>query len=626
MSVLFWIACALPPTLCATAGAAPAPPPSPTGSTSIMPFKEVAAGMKGTGRTVFKGTAVEEFNVEILATMENILPKKNLILARLDGGPLRDTGILEGMSGSPVYINGRLVGAVSYAWGFAKEPICGITPIEEMLSIIDRGVDLPAGTSKTSSMPSRGGEPAPVSLLAWPERMVAFLRGRQEKGLFGRSDARGLLPASIEAIRPTLVFSGYSPRVAHEWFPVFESMSLHPVMAGSPSGPASAAASPVKEAPLTPGSAFGVTLVRGDLDMTAIGTVTWVDGDNVLGFGHPFLNMGATALPLTRAYVYGYFPSLSSSFKLASPLEEIGAITQDRFPGVAGRRGAAVKMVPIRVEMRHADGTSRSYRFDVVPDPLLTPGLLNLSLLSLLSSEEKEVGDISIRMREGSRIQISENLDVKLDNLYSGEESPLYAAGTVAYMVYLILNNEDRPTQIEGVNLLLDYHDEKRTARVDKIWLERYAAAPGETVPVHVTLQPFRGRSFTVDVPLKIPEETPEGKALLQVGDSLTLSRMEAASGAPFFVPRSLPHLIWLLNNIRANQKVYATLLRPDNGAFISGERLPSLPPSVSTVLLQPRSDSDVSARVRFRAIAEANAETQQVVRGYQKAILEIRR
>jgi hypothetical protein len=591
-----------------------------------MPFKEVAAGMKGVGRTVFKGTTVEEFGVEIVATMENILPKRNLILARLSGGPLRDTGILEGMSGSPIYIDGRLIGAVAYSWGFAKEPICGVTPIEEMLAILERGVDPPSGTAKTSSLPSRTGEPAPVSLLAWPDRMIEFLRRRQEHGLFGRDDRRDVSSSALEAMRPTLVFSGFVPRVAREWFPVFEAMALRPVMAGSPSGSTAGPAAEATDAPLAAGSAFGVSLVRGDLDITAIGTVTYVAGEKVLGFGHPFLSMGATALPMTKAYVYGYLPSLSSSFKLASPTDEIGAITQDRFPGVAGRKGAAVKMVPIRVEMKHADGTSRSYRFDVAPDPLLTPGLLNLSLLSLLSSEEKDVGEISVRVREGSRIRISEDLDVKLDNLFSGEESPLYTAGTVAYMVYLILNNEERPTQIEGVNLLLDYQDERRSARVEKIWLERYVAAPGETVPVHVTLRPFRGRSFTVDLPLKIPAEAPEGKSLLQVGDSLTLSRMEAASGAPFFVPRSLRHLVWLLNHIRSNQKIYATLLRPDNGAFIAGERLPSLPPSISTVLLPARSDTDGTTRVRFRALAEADLETQQVVRGYQKAILEIRR
>ncbi|HZI95367.1 MAG TPA: SpoIVB peptidase S55 domain-containing protein, partial [Patescibacteria group bacterium] len=208
------------------AEALPSPPPG-VSRADILPFKEVAAGMKGIGRTVFKGTTVEEFNVEIIATMENILPKKNLILARLDGGPLRDTGIMEGMSGSPVYIGGKLVGAVSYSWGFAKEPICGITPIEEMLDVLDRGTDLPAGTAKTGALvPSRTGEPAPVSLLAWPERIAAFL-GAQSNHLAAVMTPGPVLPASLSPLRPTLVFSGYRPEAARALFPLFESMSLH---------------------------------------------------------------------------------------------------------------------------------------------------------------------------------------------------------------------------------------------------------------------------------------------------------------------------------------------------------------------------------------------------------------
>jgi len=606
--------------------AAPAAPAAST-STGVIPFKQVTAGMKGVGRSVFKGSNVEEFNVEILATMENILPKKSLIIAKLDGGPLRETGIIEGMSGSPIYLNGRLAGAVAYSWGFGKEPICGVTPIEEMLDLFERGT----GSGTISGKPpgaagppaGRAGEPAPLSLLAYPDQMVSFLS--QARPLSASPFSRVSLPASLTPLRPTLVFSGYSPDVARQWFSAFEAMSLRPVMGGSP-GPLAAAAAASAPAPLTPGSAFGVNLVRGDLDVTAIGTVTYAEGDRVLGFGHPLLSMGSTAMPMTRAHVYGYFPSLASSFKLAAPLEEIGAITQDRFSGVAGLKGASVKMVPVRVEMTNPDGAARSYKFDIVPDPLLTPGLLNLSLLSLLSAEEKEVGDITLRLREGSRIQVSDGLDVKLDNLFSGDLSALYASGTVAYMTYLLLNNDDRPSTIEGVNLLFDYLDERRVARIEKIWLERQTATPGETLDLHVDLKPFRGDPTTVKVPLKIPEEAPQGKALLQVGDSLTLSRMEAVAGGASFVPRSLEHLVWLLNHIRANQKIYATLIRPDNGAFVSGERLPNLPPSISTVILQPRPDQDNSLRVRFRSLLEAEAETPHVVRGYQKAVVEIKR
>jgi hypothetical protein len=316
-----------------------------------------------------------------------------------------------------------------------------------------------------------------------------------------------------------------------------------------------------------------------------------------------------------------------SSFKLAAPREEIGAITQDRHVGVAGVLGRKVTMIPVRVDMTNEDGTTRTSRFDIVPDPLLTPGLLYMALQSLLAGDEKYYGDASLHLKEGSRIKLSGDLDVKLDNLFSGDDAVLYASGTVAYMTYLLLNNEDRPTSIEGINLLVDYADRRSVARIERIWLPRYTARPGETIPLDVELRPFRKDPLTVRIPLAIPEETAEGKVLLQVGDSLTLSRMETVGGGPArFIPRSLEQIVWLLNNLRANQRVYATLIRPDTGAFISGERLPSLPPSAASVLLRPGLEPDSATRMRIQAVLEESAATDNVVRGYQKAILEIKR
>ncbi|HET6371944.1 MAG TPA: hypothetical protein VFG76_01465 [Candidatus Polarisedimenticolia bacterium] len=609
--------------------------PTATAAPAIMSFHEVRAGMKGTGRTVFSGTTIEEFGVEVIGTMENILPGKNLIMVRLQGGPLAVTGVLEGMSGSPVYLDGRLAGAVAYAWGFGKEPICGVTPIEEMLEVMERGVDLPPDAKNSGTSGGRLGEPGPVSLLAYPDRMLSFL----QRQLARRAWTGGDLPATtgrldltsphgssglpLAALRPPLVLRGFHPSVARDWFPTFESMSFRPVMAGAP---AAAGAEAAGDRSLAPGSAFGATLISGDMDMSAIGTVTHVDGDKVLGMGHPFLAMGPTAMPMSRAFVHGVFPSLMSSFKIAGPLDVVGAFTQDRFAGMAGRLGQTVQMVPVRVEFRRPDGTNRSYRFDIVPDPLLTPGLLHMSLLSLFAAEEKQVGDITVRLKEGSRIQVSDDLEVKLDNLFSGDQSELYASGTVAYMTYLLLNNEERPSRIEGINLLVDFEDDRKTARIEKIWLERYTARPGETVILHVNVQPYRQEVITLDMPLKIPQEAPEGRTLLQVGDSLTLSRMESVAGTADFIPRSLDHLVWLLNHIRQNQKVYATLIRPDTGAFISGERLPNLPPSISSVILRPRAERDLSSRLTFRALLEADADTPYAIRGYQKALMEIKR
>jgi len=593
-------------------------------ASDVMPFEEVKAGMKGIGRTVFTGDTIEEFDVEVIATMRNVLPKKNIIVARLKGGPLAQSGVLEGMSGSPVFLDGKFAGAVSYAFGFAKEPFCGITPADEMLALLDRGGDAgsnPAAGGGSAEPPAprleRTAAPADAALLAWPARLAAFFQDRQRLMASHTAAASG----ALRPMTPALVFGGFSSQVVDAWSGAFSALSMRPVIAGSlppaAAGPASA---------LKPGSSFGVSLVRGDLDVTAIGTVTWVAGDKILGLGHPFLGTGPTEMPMTSAYVYGYLPSLANSFKLAAPRDEIGAITQDRHVGVAGVLGRKVAMIPVRVEMTREDGTTRTNRFDIVPDPLLTPGLLHMALQSLLAGDEKYYGDVSLRLKEGSRIQLAGDLDVKLDNLFSGDDAALYASGTVAYMTYLLLNNEDRATRIEGINLLVDYADRRSVARIERIWLARYTARPGETISLNVELRPFREEPATIQIPLEIPEETAEGKVLLQVGDSLTLSRMETGGGQARFMPRSLEQIVWLLNNLRANQRVYATLIRPDTGAVISGERLPSLPPSVSSVLLRPGLEPDSATRVRIQAVLEESATTDHVVRGYQKAILEIRR
>ncbi len=585
----------------------------------VIPFEEVKAGMKGIGRTVFTGDTIEEFDVEVIATMRNVLPRKNIIVARLRGGPLAQSGVLEGMSGSPVFLDGRFAGAVSYAFGFAKEPICGITPAEEMLALLDRGGDERSGSAAPSRPPSaRSAEPADIALLAWPARLAAFFQDRQRL-MTSHSAAAG---GSLRPMTPALVFGGFPARIVDAWSPAFEALSLRPVIAGSVAPPA--AAGPAPE--MKPGASFGVSLVRGDLDVTAIGTVTWVAGDRILGLGHPFLGTGPTELPMTSAHVYGHFPSLANSFKLAAPRDEIGAITQDRHVGVAGVMGRKVAMIPVRVEMKREDGTTTTNRFDIVPDPLLTPGLLHMALQSLLAGDEKYYGEVSLRLKEGSRIQLAGDLDVKLDNLFSGDDASLYASGTVAYMTYLLLNNEDRATRIEGINLLVDYADRRSVARIERIWLARYTARPGETISLNVELRPFREAPSTIQISLTIPEETAEGKVLLQVGDSLTLSRMEAVGGQARFFPRSLEQIVWLLNNLRSNQRVYATLIRPDTGAVISGERLPSLPPSISSVLLRPGLEPDNAIRLRIQAVLEESASTNNVVRGYQKAILEIRR
>jgi hypothetical protein len=592
----------------ASAGAASA-------ATATISFGEIEAGMRGYGKTVFQGTQVESFDVEILGKISNVAPKRNVILARLSGGPLAKTGVLEGMSGSPIYLDGKLAGAVAYTWGFSKEPICGITPIDEMLEILSR-----EPRKDRAAAPGAGRQrPESLARLGDPAALDAFLLHRLQ------SLAMTPAPSGLSPIRTPLLFGGGPRRGAAgsalgAFERTFSSLGLSPVRSGG-SGDAGGPAGTFE-----PGSSVAVQLVRGDVEVAGIGTVTYVRGESILAFGHPVLMLGPTALPMTNAVVHGLLPSTATSFKLASSTTPAGAVTQDRFPGLAGSTGTAPPVVPVTVNLASDEEIAKRFEYEIAEDPLLTPVLLHLTLLQILATAEKEVGDITLGVERGSRIRLEGGLDVRIENLYSGEQSELIASGTVAYMTYLLMNNPDRPSRVEGIDLDLHYSDSLRLARIERIWCERYTVAPGETLPLYVVIRPFRGETFTEMIPLEIPEEAPEGKAFLQVGDAVTLSRMEYQTARTSFEPKSLEQLIFLLNRIRTNNRIYATLIRPDTGAIVGGHRLPNLPPSLSTVLLSPQVEEAGAVPVRIRGLLEAERNTPYALRGYQKAVLEIER
>ena len=293
------------------------------------------------------------------------------------------------------------------------------------------------------------------------------------------------------------------------------------------------------EAPdtLLPGSAVAVKLVKGDVEISAVGTVTYREGDRLLAFGHPLLNLGPTSMPMSGAVVHTLLPSLNSSFKIASPAPgEIGSIQQDRTVAVAGSTAAPARLIPVRVEMSGNTPRPQRFAFDLMEDSFLTPYILYASLNAILSGAQKDYGEASVRLQEGSVIKVAGESDINLNNLFSGDLAPFYASGTVAYISQVILNNEYRPARIDGINLLIEYADERRTARVERVWCGKDRVKPGEKVSLTVTLQPYRGEEITRTFELTIPEELTPGKVLLQVGDGHD-REPQGGGGNPRFPP-----------------------------------------------------------------------------------------
>jgi hypothetical protein len=339
------------------------------GAAEILPLSQVRPGMIGVGRTVFEGSRVDEFKVEVIGVLENVLgPGASLILARFEGGPLEKTGVIAGMSGSPVFIDGKLVGAVSYSFPFAKETIGGVTPIADMMAATQSTAPRAASTRFVARL-GRGGPARPLDRAA----VIAALQRPLRAVTPDASLLRGFpLPpelsgASLMPLSLPLTFSGFEPST-FEWARgVFSGLGFAPVM-----GASRGAAPGVEAPPLEPGSAVGVSLIDGDFDLSASGTVTYIDGERLYAFGHPFYNLGPTQFPLKKAFVYSVFPSLYSSFKITAATDVVGTMDQDRASAISGHLGPAPRMIPVEVHLTTSRAQERKFSFRVVEDELLS--------------------------------------------------------------------------------------------------------------------------------------------------------------------------------------------------------------------------------------------------------------
>jgi hypothetical protein len=569
----------------------------------VMPFAELKSGMKGTGRTVFHGEAIESFDVEIVGLLPNIAPGQDIILARCTGGPLAEAGILSGMSGSPVFIDGKLIGAVAYSWGFAKEALAGITPIEEMLAV---------GARDSAAL----RRPAPAGRLSWNDALRT-MEAPAGLGAFLASRAQRLMPTPVgSGATVPLAIGGIGTAGMTRIAPELARSGFIPLQAPSPGGRSTAPA-----APLQPGSAVGVQLVRGDVEMTATGTVTWVEGDALYAFGHPLYGLGDVDLPLTAARVETILPSLASSAKLAIPLREMGAFRQDRATAIFGRLGAAPSMIPVRLMMTDGAGARRELAFDIVDDPLVSPVLLYTALNGVLATFERTFGSATIRLREGSVIKLDGTDDVRVDNLFSGDGAATDASGLSAFVLYLVMNNDWSTPRVRGVNLLLDYEREPRTATLRRISLDRYRVKAGGAVTARVLVSPYRGPDQTLTREIRIPEETTPGPLTLQVGNASSMSRTDDVDG-PIF-PRDLDQLVFLINRLRRNDRIYIIASRGDAGALLGGARLPNLPPSITTLLARPRSWGNY-ATMPQRGVLEEEIPADAAIEGFARVTLEV--
>ncbi|HEY0076076.1 MAG TPA: SpoIVB peptidase S55 domain-containing protein, partial [Abditibacteriaceae bacterium] len=365
----------------------------------IMRADSAKRGMRGIGRSVFQGGKIEEFKIEVIGTLKKVMGGGDLVLIKVLDGPVvkRQSGIIAGMSGSPVYINGKMLGAIAIGFGFPKEPIGGVTPITQM---IEGALPDNAETKRTASVTTRPTKQHLTTFAPETYRAVKPLAigGQRFSQVVVSRDfqssakgSKGLAMPGALVGRPCnmlMQLSGFSPASLPRLKQMFEPWGIEPVIGtgGAMKGPmaqvqafSSAGNKTDANPPFVPGGAIGVPLVTGDLDMSGVGTITFRWGKRILAFGHPMFGKGAVSMPMTSAYIHDIFPSYQQSFKLASPVREVGALQQDTEFAIGGTIGRRADMVPMHVRLKNAErGIDRSYNVRLIKDPLFTPMLLQM--------------------------------------------------------------------------------------------------------------------------------------------------------------------------------------------------------------------------------------------------------
>ncbi len=507
--------------------------------------------MTGTGRTVFAGNRIDEFNVEILGVLENIGPKESLIVARLSGGPLEHTGVMQGMSGSPVYIGGKLIGAVAMAFPFSKDPIAGIRPIEDMLRV----------------GPGLAQSPARRPAIALADRDVTRGLSQPHPALAG--DSR------LIDIATPISFGGFTPAALDAFAPRLRALGLELRQGiGGGSEIPSAMGNP---ADLKPGAMISVQLMSGDMGVGAEGTVTYIDGSRIYAFGHRFLDIGATSLPFARAEVITLLPNLNTSFKLSSAREWMGTISEDRDTAVSGELGKRASMVPMSFSVSRDSKAVESYRMQMVNDPLLSPLLLQMAVFSVIDRTERTLGAATLRVTGEMEFQ-NAPAAVRLDNLYSADNGAatqvsLNAAIPAAYIMQSGFNS----LKLKKVSLNIEAFDRKKLLNIDGVTLSRREVHPGEKLKLSVLLTGDDGAETTRTVDYQVPIGAQPGTLYFTVSDAMTanLTDFHQILGSS---PRSARQLIDTVNGLHPNTNAYVRVWRADPAFQVEGADLPAPP------------------------------------------------
>lgn len=567
--------------------AATAEPPR-AGKVEILKASEVKRGMMATAWTVFQGDTPEPVPVEIIGTWKNMWgPGQDVIIGKM-GGKAQRTNVAGGMSGSPVYIDGKLIGAVALRMtSFSPDAICGITPIELMLEINQFDKTRPAD-ARIPDPAADSGKPA---------------------GLIGA-------PAMAPIATP-LLFSGFSEGVLHQFAPVFNELGVTAVQGGAGNALTSSKPAADWKTALQPGQSIAGVLVSGDMSVTGLGTVTYNDGKHILAFGHSFFNIGPVDMPMSKGEVLTILPSQYEPNKLANATEIVGALHQDRHSGIMGVLGDEAPMIPVTVRIR-STGASKTYHFNVFQQQKWTPQLMTMTLANSISGINELVDEATYRLNATVNFADGNNR-LTLNTMQSATDAPFPVPTLLSNWwgekFSRLYNNAVKIPELKDATVTIDVLPERRVATIENAWTPNENVRPGDEIPIKVFLRPYRGERIERDFDLKLPPGIAKGEHRILLSDADVANRMQTlATSTNRYM--DVPQLVSLLNQERSNNKLYVSLVASNPTAYYEDKTLPSLPSSILNVMQAGRTTTQTMLTSPESASEQMSLPFDYVVNG----------
>jgi hypothetical protein len=565
-----------------------------------IPVSQIHAGMRGVAYTVFQGVKPESMDVEVLGVLHNVNgPKGDVILVRLHGQKVEYTGVVAGMSGSPVYLDGKLAGALAFRIGeFSKEPIAGVTPIADMLEInaLDRSPAEESAAVKPAVSVVAGKTSGPGEISALPNAQ----------------DSAGSFANYLKPIETPLVFNGFSEQAIHLFAGQLGSAGIVPVMgAGSVSDDK-------QPEPVEAGSAISAILVRGDMNIEATCTVTYIDPQRLLACGHPLLQFGSVDLPMNKAEVLATLASPLNAFKIVNTTEPVGTFVQDRHTGIMGVFNRQPEMIPVTLNIHSSTG-EKQFHYEVLNNPKLTPVALMVTVFNALHGVNEFGEEITYRLT-GS-IGVKGFPEVTMHNMFAPAENAqpaaMQAAISLGERFGRIYDNPYSAAAVAGVKLDFDLVRERRWARLESARTSVTEARPGEEIMLETVLAPYRGERIVRQIPVKIPTSASKGTLRILVSDGETLDHIGRSNPA-FGRKLDLASTISLLNKEHSNNRVYVSLLEADPEARVADKVMPTLPISIMNVMDGMRGNQEMIVSGESNVDETATAPLDYVVSGAQ--------